>query len=199
MNDDVTRLQTVSSHEDKEKILTIIMPRSLPGWRIQASLSHSKFTAAQWLINKAILRNLSKVDQGTLRILGSQLPDSYFVLIKFILSDKFQESEGVHRQQIIPIIQKSFSFHKISRDYLLSFTPSVRVFKVWTKRRSLKPKRFVGVGYNDHGHLSSLPSWKDQILYTDDTGSKCEPDFLLDDLQRAFRLTPEEWQSRYSP
>jgi len=183
----------------KEKILTIIFPRQLPGWRIEVRLSHTKYKFAHWLITKAIFQKTSKREGEILRILGSQLPDGYYILIKFILSSEFSSESSNRRQQTIPIIQKNFpSFPRISRDYLLSFHPREEICKVWTKRKSLKPIRFVGVGYNDHGHLSSLPSWKDQILYTDNSDLNVEVHNLLDSLRLSFRLSPIEWQLRHS-
>lgn len=199
LNLGTARVKTVSLFREKEKMLVIILPHQLPGWRIEVTLSHTKQRTCQWLVNKAILRNLSKWDLEVLRIIGGQLPDAYYFLIKFIISDEFRKAGSTQRQQIIPIIQKHFLIPKVSKDYLCSFKPEIDICKVWTKKKSLKPKRFIGVGYNDHGHLSSLPSWKDQILYSDDTGSKEEPSFIYDSLLRAFRLDPKDWRFRYLP
>ena len=44
---------------------------------------------------------------------------------------------------------------------------SFDAFKVWSPV-VLSEERRMGVGYKDHGSLSSAPSWKDQILFTEE-------------------------------
>lgn len=176
----------------KEKILIVVFPRKLPGWSLTFHLSHPKRTVLWWLVAKAIFRQLKKSERDILRLIGVQSPDQVFLLVKFILSDEFTENERPRREQVLRRIQRVFSsFPQLSENSLRSFHPSIDVHKVWTNRKRLKPVRFVGVGYNDHGHLSSLPSWKDQILYEEDPEiNDMYTSDLYDSLLRDLRLVP---------
>jgi hypothetical protein len=187
----ITQVKTISHPRwQKEKILTVMFPRQLPGWRLELVLSHTKQKVFRWLIVKSLYGELSRREKQILRIMGAILSNQEFLIAKFILSNEFELSEYPVRQQCIPILQEKCRFPSISKDYLNSYQPALDFFRIWTKRRSLKPIRFIGVGYNDHGHLSSVPSWKEQILYSDNTGDIYESDFLLTRLKSSLRLVP---------
>lgn len=67
-----------------------------------------------------------------------------------------------------------------------SYRPEMFIFKMWTQEARIPPKRYIGVGYNDHGTLSTAPSWKDQL--TDDEDESPRLSVLHYSLKQIFEL-----------
>lgn len=54
-----------------------------------------------------------------------------------------------------------------SKRVVRSFDPQVFPYRHWSPQR-LPPKRYIGIGYRDHGSLSTAPAWQDQLVFSDE-------------------------------
>lgn len=90
------------------------------------------------------------------------LPQEDYEIFELILSNQNKIQE-LQKELLQLICEHNFlGITDPKRDYW-SFCPEMFVFKMWTLQTMLPPKRYIGIGYNDHGTLSTAPSWKDQL------------------------------------
>lgn len=96
-----------------------------------------------------------------MQILSLDLPDPEFEIFDKILSNlsKIQLRE---REILEQFVHHSFLGIIDPWREFRRFEPKMSIVKVWTEAAKLLPKRYIGVGYKDHGTLSTAPSWKDQ-------------------------------------
>jgi hypothetical protein len=62
-----------------------------------------------------------------------------------------------------------------------AYHPRIWAFKEWRPIPYLIGRR-IGVGYKDHGSLSTAPSWKDQMVLTEE-GTEEKFDSVLSELR----------------
>lgn len=152
-----------SNEETADRVLWIETPVRRPGWTIVFSSSFSKKKTLRHLVLKLLLQDLNKNEKHVFTQLIIQLPDDEFKILEIILLTKNNNSLLNHRQKFCDLLVEH-KFLGIVDPYreLPSYEPELLIQKVWTEKTQLAPKRYIGIGYNDHGTLSSAPSWKEQ-------------------------------------
>lgn len=89
------------------------------------------------------------------------LPEEQYEIVELILSNQ-SKIQKVQQRLLQLLVEYEFLGIKDPVREFLSYVPEMYVFKMWTLETRVPPKRYIGVGYNDHGTLSTAPSWKDQ-------------------------------------
>jgi len=168
-----------------ERVLWFIVPLRLPAWTIYFLSTHSRKLTLQHLLLKLILQGLNKNEMIVMFNLTIAQKDQEYEILELILSNKTKVSNF---QSIVlsELIKYDFLDIVDPLRQLQGFVPRLSIFKVWTEKKRLPPKLVIGVGYNDHGSLSSVPSWKDQM--TDDGDVSPRLEVLLFSLRRTFGL-----------
>lgn len=183
--------------ESADRILWVITPLRLPGWSILFKCSHTKKMTIQHLVLKLLLQKINYNEKIVLLQLLVGLSEPEYEVIELILTN--QDKISKLRSEVLQLL----SFHGFLEiedpvRQFPSFTPEVTIFKVWTQKAKIAPKRYIGVGYNDHGTLSSGPSWKEQL--TTDGDDRPRLGVLLYSLKRLLETdlsrTTLLWGSR---
>jgi len=144
-----------------ERILWIVSPRRLPGWSILFQSTHTREVTLKHLLLKLLLQRINKNEAQVLTMLVIALPEELYRIFELILSNQSKINEV--RQKVLDLLSEyEFLGIRDPRREFLSFVPEMYIFKMWTLETRVPPKRYIGVGYNDHGTLSTALSWKDQ-------------------------------------
>lgn len=158
-------LPPLRGDKDPRKLLTLY-PRQLPGWVVEVTSTHSLRKTIQWLMLRMILfPETERRATDLLKILVSNQDSPTLQLLTKIL----------FRIQVWPVFERELIYHKIillqpdalppsGRRYISSFRPRIILTRWWADKQRLRSKRYVGIGYNDHGSLGTGPSWKAQML-----------------------------------
>ena len=152
------------------RLLFSFPPPNLPGWLIFVSSTHHWKKTIQHLLLKRILFTLSKPEKQISRILiGERNSTFLYHFWKLLEEEKFpkksEENElFLHRCSVLYPDFLPMDYWR----FLKSFDPGLIPTKVWIEKTKLPPKRYIGVGYNDQGHLSDSPSWQSQVLWNED-------------------------------
>jgi hypothetical protein len=160
----VTKSLTVVEHPSgwtTERILWIVTPRRLPGWSILFQSTHTRESTLKHLLLKLILQRINKNEAQVLTMLVVALPEEQYEILELILSNQ-QQIQNVQTRLLDLLSEYEFLGIKDPRREFHSYVPEMFIFKMWTLETRVPPKRYIGVGYNDHGTLSTAPSWKDQ-------------------------------------
>lgn len=181
----ISKSLTVVEHPSgwtTERILWTVTPVRLPGWSIIFQSTHTRELTLRHLLLKLIFDRINKNEAKVLTMLVVAEPPETYDILMLILSNQ-QRIINV-REKLLQLMSSN-QFLGITdprRDYR-SYSPQMFVFKMWTAETRIPPKRYIGIGYNDHGTLSTAPSWKDQL--TDDgeeTPRLCVLHYLLKQL-----------------
>jgi len=157
------------------RVLWVVTPTNLPGWTIVYQSSHNWITSLRHLLLKFLYQSLNKNEMTVIQMLCVKLTDEDYEIIELILKDHSKIKQNLAR--ILQLVSDySFLGLKDPVREFWSFEPRMEIQKVWTEIRRIPPKRFIGIGYNDHGTLSTAPSWKDQLS---DDGEVSHPANLL--------------------
>jgi len=150
-----------------DRILWTITPIQLPGWSIIFQSTHTRKLTLRHLVLKFLLQRINKNESIVLTNLVIGLPEDEYEILILILSN--QDKTQKHLKEILEqIVEHNFlGITDPYRDFK-AFVPELHIFKIWTQRAMIAPKRYIGVGYNDHGTLSTAPSWKDQLTDHED-------------------------------
>jgi len=143
---------------ETQNILLVITPQHLPGWSIIATSSHSRRKTQWWQVARCLFQEASLQEKTVLRLLTVGDPEHVHEIVDFATSTV----SGRVRVQAANLL--AVLFPELTERFLASFQPRIKIFRFWTEIKRIPPKRFVGVGYNDHGSLASTPSWKEQML-----------------------------------
>lgn len=161
----ISKSLTVVEHPSgwsTERILWTVTPVRLPGWSIIFQSTHTRKLTLRHLLLKLILLRINKNEAVVLTNLVVALPQEDYEIFELILSNQNKIQE-LQKELLQLICEHNFlGITDPKRDYW-SFCPEMFVFKMWTLQTMLPPKRYIGIGYNDHGTLSTAPSWKDQL------------------------------------
>lgn len=148
-----------------ERILWTQTPVRLPGWSIIFQSTHTREKTLRHLLLKLILERINKHEAIVLTNLVVAESEERYEILELILSNQ-NKIQNVRQKLLHQLSEHNFlGVSDPIRDYK-SYRPEMFIFKMWTAETRIPPKRYVGVGYNDHGTLSTAPSWKDQL--TDD-------------------------------
>lgn len=144
-----------------ERILWIVTPLRLPGWSILFQSTHTRERTLRHLLLKLILQRINKNEAQVLTMLVVALPEEQYEILELILSNQ-SKIQNVQLRLLQLLVENEFLGIKDPVREFHSYVPELYVFKMWTLETRVPPKRYIGVGYNDHGTLSTAPSWKDQ-------------------------------------
>lgn len=144
---------------ETQNILLVITPNNLPGWSIIATSSHSRRKTVWWLIARCLFQEPTSNEVAILKLLTVGDSEAVHEIVDFATSTK----SGKQRVRAANLLE--LLFPEVSERFLASFRPKAYIFRYWTEVKRIPPKRFVGVGYKDHGSLSTTPSWKEQMLF----------------------------------
>jgi len=149
--------------ETAERVLWTVSPIRRPGWTILFISTKSRKLTLKHLLLKLLLEDLNKNEKHVLTHLLIDLPDEDYQIVEFILLARNKDTFLDLRWKICEILSehKFLEIEDPLRE-LRSYEPELTIQRVWTDRTQIAPKRYIGVGYNDHGTLSSSPSWKEQ-------------------------------------
>jgi len=187
-------LRESTSHEvDRKNTLLIIDSHQRPSWTVRFQLSHSRGDVTRWLVLKTIHQILGKEERVILGILGSIGSPSWFALITWLNQNLIQP--GVHlnhdgQSLLYKILKKNpnLSYHKDLARFFNSFQPELRINRVWQEKKRFPPKRFIGVGHNDQGALSSSPKW--EMVNSEEEFISSSLDEMINSLREFQELLP---------
>lgn len=163
------------SGELANRVLWVVTPRRLPGWTIVFRSTHPWLSTLRHLLLKFLYMELNQNEIVVIQMLCVKLTDEDYEVIELILSDHSKTKQNLARVLHLVSEYNFLGLRDPVREFW-SFEPRLEIQKVWTEIQKIPPKRFIGVGYNDHGTLSTAPSWKEQL--TDD-GEVTHPANLL--------------------
>lgn len=168
-----------------ERILWTVTPIRLPGWSIIFQSTHTRELTLRHLLLKLILQRINKNEAKVITMLVVAEPPETYEILLLILSNQ-QKIQNVRNALLQQLVEHQFlGITDPKRDFN-SFCPEMFLFKMWTLETRIPPKRYIGVGYNDHGTLSTAPSWKDQL--TDSAEEIPRLSVLHFSLSRIFEL-----------
>lgn len=170
-----------------ERILWIISPLRLPSWSIYFRSSHTRRLTLQHLLLKHLLEGLNKNERVVMLNLTVAQPDLEYDILEIILTNNFTKTSS-KSAVLQELVQHNFLGITDPLRQYASFSPKMSIFKVWTEMKRIPPKQVIGVGYNDHGTLSSVPSWKDQM--TDDGEEHSRLLVLAFSLRKILEISP---------
>ena len=144
-------------------------------WKMVLRASHTK--------PQLVLRMIAKV------YLGDRLSSDENLLLPFLAADSEHSTMIVKRllsrsQNMGYFRNPAGSGLEVSsliflHRYYRSFSPEYSVSKLWSPIPPIPEERIIGVGYKDKGSLSIAPSWKDQMIYHDESEHEVNLDFLV--------------------
>lgn len=155
----------------------VILRWSIPfhtNWEVILVSTHTSQQVFLWLLARNILERPCRSEEILLHLLAAERQEQLQILYSFrSLKEKLN---------LIALAKKTRSrlFHSLYshlRRVLRGYRPGIHIGKVWVSTKYFH-KRVIGVGYNDHGSLSSLPSWKEQIIRTEEVNSNAKIDEL---------------------
>lgn len=168
-----------------ENTLWVVTPINLPGWSILFRCSHSRNLTLLHLTLKMLLEDLNKNEKFVMTMLTIGLREPEYQVLELILSN-YSKIKVLRSEILDECRHSSFLGIEDPLRQLRSFEPRLEISKMWTERAKLAPKRYIGVGYTDHGSISSTPSWKEQMI--EDGEVRPRLGVLLFSLRRIFGL-----------
>lgn len=135
-----------------------------PHWEVTIVSSHNSVQTFLWLVARRTLERLSREESLLLALLGAEYDEMHQSL------SLLEKTKNTFLSSPATRGAKKEIFHstrQLLQRILCGYEPEWYVRKKWVEKR-FPPKRTVGVGYNDKGSLSSRPSWKDQIIWTEE-------------------------------
>jgi len=159
-----------------------VNPRSASGWFVSFRSSHSSRNTLRHLLLKFLFQELNKNEMVVIQMIAVRLPDEEYSILEKILSNPIKVK--VHLDRVLRAIS-DYNYFELSDPgrYFWSFEPRMVVEKHWIEEKRIPPKRYIGVGYSDHGTLSTAPSWKEQLTEDGEMSSQALQlnrfDFLL--------------------
>jgi len=134
-----------------------------PGLGVILLSTHSKEKLFKHLLAKWTVGGyLRKSEKLIGAILVATLPDEINTLIlNFVISYKIKyfEDRLVLWHKILQFVPH-LPIDPLS--YLNAFEPEIFILKKWMDRRRFPAKAYIGIGYSDHGHLSTTLAWQEQ-------------------------------------
>lgn len=150
------------------KLIQAFNHQLLPGhWRVLIFSTHTQEQSFLWLAAKETLARLGKGENLLLGILAAERED-WFQLLILLRRNKRKLNFASDDQRYPEKERNSFlQPNLLLRRILSGYTPKFRVQKHWLEIIS-PPVQYVGVGYKDKGSLPTAPSWRDQVVETEE-------------------------------
>lgn len=94
---------------------------------------------------------------SVIQMIAVKLTDEDYEILELILTNQSIIKQNLGRVLQLIVDHEYLELTDPWREFL-SFEPKLEIQKVWTEVKRLPPERYIGVGYNDHGTLSTAPS-----------------------------------------
>ena len=153
-----TSIPTREYPSGTQNILLVLAPQVLPGYSVISLSSHSRKKTIWWLIARSLFQEVSQKEKTILKYLTVGDPEFVHRIVDFSVSTISCRTRSTAANLLVVL------FPELTERFLASFQPQIQTFQVWTEIKKLPSKRFIGIGYKDHGSLASSPSWKSQML-----------------------------------
>lgn len=135
-----------------------------PNWVFLLRSTHPAEEYLQWLIAKYCIGRLNNSERTLMIWIASAKADWSRLL--FLLERERNENDP-KRFRSTHALLRTLDMLPLALRILHGYQPEVFAYRSWSPQR-LPEIRRIGVGYKDKGHLSSAPSWKDQIVFIED-------------------------------
>lgn len=157
-------------------------------WKFILRCDHSLEEVFQWLVAKKILGwRFSHTQEVLLFWTAAERTNWTRILLNLNPSTvKTLSSRAI----LLSKLRTTPEIVQLSRRILGSYQPQIYPYRQFSPT-VVPPVRRIGVGYKDKGHLSSAPSWKDQILYSVEETQEGENSRLLHLLLLSLRSTSD--------
>ena len=157
-------------------------------WKFILRCDHDLQDVFQWLVAKKILGwRFSHAQEVLLFWTAAEKPDWTRILMNLNPSSV---KTLANREILLSKLRSDPELVGLSRRILRSYQPQIYPYRSFSPT-VVPPVRRIGVGYKDKGHLSSAPSWKDQILYSVEETQEGENSRLLHLLLLSLRSTSD--------
>ena len=169
-------------------VLSLYRHHKNPDWWFILRGSHRPEEIVAWYLAKTLLQNRMREEDhqvGIYLVSGIELAFQGLRKIQRTFVG-LSKSENVHpsSHKVLPL-----PLLVLSERISLSFRPEYYPYRHFSPQK-LPPKRIIGVGYKDHGNLSTSPSWRDQVL-TDVENPAQEIDGILGNLLSLLHPFPD--------
>jgi hypothetical protein len=139
-------------------------PIHLPGLGVIILSSHSKEQIFKHLLAKWVYEGFLRKSELLIgAILTATSRDTTQIILNFIVSYKIL-NKIVRLQlwdQLLPFVNH---LPEDPQRYLNAFEPEIFILRVWRDRKRFPAKRYIGIGYSDHGTLSTTLAWQEQMV-----------------------------------
>jgi hypothetical protein len=156
---------SLSSKLGERVLILEYPPAHLPGLGVIILSSTSKdkifkHLLAKWVIG-GYLRKSERLVGAMLIAQNSNLRNS--IILDFMISHKINKFERRKDlwNELLPLVLH-LPIDPLS--YLNAFEPEIFICRKWYDRKRFPAKRYVGIGYSDHGHLSTTLAWQEQMI-----------------------------------
>jgi len=142
-----------------------------PNWVFLLRSTHPAEEYLQWLVAKYCIGRLGNSER-TLMIWIASSKATWSRLLFLLERDRKNLDPRLFRGTN-HFLLRSLELLPLALRILHGYKPEVFAYRSWSPQK-LPEVRRIGVGYKDKGHLSSAPSWKDQIVFTEDDDRPAE-------------------------
>lgn len=156
-----------------------------PEWVFILRATHPAEEYLQWLVAKYSIGRLQESERILMVWLASAKADWSRLLF---LLERGRKKTDPRRFRSTHALLQTLELLPLALRILHGYSPEVFAYRSWNPQR-LPETRRIGVGYKDKGHLSSAPSWKDQIVFIEEDDRPKEG--FLDLLLRRLSSDPE--------
>lgn len=159
-------------------ILSYSLSETKP-WRFFLKSTQSRTTVSRYLISKLLLSRLRSEESLILFDLAAENPQLAILLNNSQSWKELLVERGLRRKTRVGIGE---SLVQRLRRVSNGEEPKFSAFKVWAPVR-IPPECRIGVGYKDKGSLSTAPSWRDQMVLTEEDEPLTFSDSFLEELR----------------
>lgn len=137
-----------------------------PVWWFILRGSHRPEETICWILAKQLLRQrVSQEHLLLLDYLGSSSDDTSQLIQRV---RRLSSQVTIWDSNLDPDPEnRERNVHAYCRRIVRSFRPEMFSYRHWSPQK-LPQKRYIGIGYRDHGHLSDAPAWQDQLVNADE-------------------------------
>ena len=135
-----------------------------PNWVFLLRSTHPAEEYLQWLIAKYCIGRLNTTERTLMIWIASSKAEWSRMLF---LLERERDKKDSTRFRSTHALLRTLEMLPLALRILHGYHPEVFAYRSWSPQR-LPEVRRIGVGYKDKGHLSSAPSWKDQIVFIED-------------------------------
>lgn len=156
-------------------------------WFLLKSTHRSEDVVAWYLAKQLLERRMGREDE----LVGKYLvvEEEMLYRLQYQVQHHVELIKGLDRIQSTTPHFLPLDLWILCERIVSSYHPRFFAYRHWSPQK-LPPVRYIGVGYKDHGSISTAPSWKDQML-TDEEDQQSEIGGNLGALQSLLLLLPD--------